>query len=338
MVSDFLQDKYIMGLRSPLEISQQAASLGRKMVQEGVNRVFFVACGAPNKEMASIKYWMDIYSKTIESYLYYPAEFVCQSPAMLDQNSLVIMMSHSGKTPEIVEAAKFIKSFPCKTLSVTMAANSPLAEETENNFCYGQSKASFEAKFVILLAMVSAMMQEKGDWDLHEEIMTGLQAFPNLLAEAEEQSAAKNQEYANRFKNEDFYMTLGSGPCYTTAYGFGVCVMMESLWLKLFVGEAAEFFHGPFEIVDKDIPAIVYLGEDPSRPIGERVVRFLKNHTEKLMIYDSKDFDMSTIPNSVRAILAPYIIGAASNSFVDHLAVWRDHPLSTRRYMGKMDY
>lgn len=338
MVSDLLREKYITGLRSSLEISQQAASLGREMARNGVNRIFFVACGAPNKEMASIKYWMDIYSKKIESHLYYPAEFICQSPAMLDQNSLVVLMSHSGKTSEIVEAAKFIQSFPCKVLSITMAADSPLAKETELNFNYGQSKASFEAKFVILLALVSAMMQETGDWELHEDVMVGLQAFPELLANAEEQFAMKNSEYADGYKNEEFYMVLGSGPCYATAYSFGVCVMMESLWLKLFVGEAAEFFHGPFEIIDETIPVIVYLGEDPSRPIGERVVKFLKNKTDKLIIYDSKDFDMHNIPDSARAILAPYIIGAASNSFVENLAIWRDHPLSTRRYMGKMDY
>ena len=216
---------------------------------------------------------------------------------MLDQNSLVILMSHSGKTPEIVEAAKFIKSFPCKVLSITMAADSPLAKETENHFCYGQSKASFEAKFIILVAMISAMLQEKGDWDLHEDMMIGLQAFPVLLAEAEEQSADINREYANRFKNEEFYMVLGSGPCYGTAYSFGVCTMMESLWLKIFVGEAAEFFHGPFEIVDETIPVIVYLGEDPSRPIGDRVVKFLRIHTEKLMVYDAIDFDLNKIPN-----------------------------------------
>lgn len=338
MGSDFYRDKYLLGLKTSLEISKQSADFGRELVKNGLKRVFFVACGAPNNEMASIKYWMDIYSKTIESHLYYPAEFICQSPAMLDQNSLVILMSHSGKTPEIVEVAKFIKSFPCKVISITMDADSPLGKETENHFCYGQSKASFEAKFIILVAMISAMMQEKGDWDLHEEMMIGLQAFPALLAEAEEQSEEINRDFANRFKNEEFYMVLGSGPCYATAYSFGVCTMMESLWLKIFVGEAAEFFHGPFEIIDEAIPVIVYLGEDPSRPIGERAVKFLKNHTDKLMVYDAKDFDLHIIPDSVRAILAPYIVGAASNSFVNHLAVYRDHPVSTRRYMGKMDY
>lgn len=338
MVSDIYRDKYILGLRTSLEISQQSADFGRELVKNGLKRVFFVACGAPNNEMASIKYWMDIHTKTIESHLYFPAEFICQSPAMIDQNSLVILMSHSGKTPEIVEAAKFIKSFPCKVVAITMDADSPLGKETENHFCYGQSKASYEAKFVILLAMISAMLQENGDWDLHEEIMMGLQAFPILLAEAEEQSEELNREYAKRFKNEDFYMVLGSGPCYATAYSFGVCTMMESLWLKVFVGESAEFFHGPFEIVDEAIPVIVYLGEDPSRPIGERAVKFLKSHTDKLMVYDAKDFDLQRIPDSVRAIFAPYIIGAASNNLVNHLSVLRDHPVSTRRYMGKMDY
>lgn len=338
MVSDIFHDKYVLGLKKALEVSHQAVDFGRELVKNGINRIFFIACGAPNNEMATIKYWMDIHSKTIESHLYYPAEFICISPAMIDQNSLVILMSHSGKTPETVEVAKMIKSFPCKVVSITMDPESPLGKETENHFCYGQSKASYEAKFIILVAMISVMLQEKGDWDLHEDLMIGLEAFPNLLAEAEEQSEEINKEYAKQYQNEEFYMVLGGGPCYAIAYSFGVCTMMESLWLKVFVGEAAEFFHGPFEIVDEAIPVVVYLGEDPSRPIGERVVKFLKSHTDKLLIYDAKDFNLQTIPDSVRAIFAPYIIGAASNSLVNHLSVWRDHPVSTRRYMGKIDY
>ena len=65
MVSEFYRDKYILGLRSSLELTRQSADFGRELVQKGLKRIFFVACGAPNNEMASVKYWMDIYSKTI---------------------------------------------------------------------------------------------------------------------------------------------------------------------------------------------------------------------------------------------------------------------------------
>jgi len=117
-----------------------------------------------------------------------------------------------------------------------------------------------------------------------------------------------------------------------------VCVMMEMQWMHTFTGEAAEFFHGPFEVVLPDVPVLLYLGEDESRPITERVVRFCKKFTEKLLVYDSKDFEMKGVDKDVRAIFAPFVLEAATGRFMEHLSVWHNHPLSTRRYMWKFEY
>ncbi len=56
------------------------------------------------------------------------------------------------------------------------------------------------------------------------------------------------------------------------------------------------------------------------------------------MVYDSKDYEMKGIDPEVRAIVAPFILEAAVGRFADHLAVWHNHPLSTRRYMWKFEY
>lgn len=133
------------------------------------------------------------------------------------------------------------------------------------------------------------------------------------------------------------YVVAG-GPMSTTAYVLGVCVLMEMQWMHVQSVVAAEFFHGPFEIVDETTPLILLVGEDPSRPEAERVVRFCKKYTERLMIYDSRDFAMPGIAEEIRPIVAPMILEAALSRFPAHLAVWHNHPLSTRRYMWKTEY
>jgi fructoselysine 6-phosphate deglycase len=133
-------------------------------------------------------------------------------------------------------------------------------------------------------------------------------------------------------------MITGSGPAYPVAYSLGVCIMMEALWVKMFEGSAAEFFHGPFEIVNSSVPVILFKGEDPSRPVAERVERFCRQYTEKLLVYDSKDYPMIGVPEVVRPVFAPYILGAASVQLAEFLAELKDQPLTTRRYMGKVPY
>src|SRR5258708_5177675 len=113
---------------------------------------------------------------------------------------------------------------------------------------------------------------------------------------------------------------------------------MEMLWLHSYPIEAAEFFHGPFEIVDRRTPLVLILGEDPSRPLMERVLRFCKRFAERRMIYDSRDFAMPGIDPAIRPLLAPYVLQAALKRIAAHLSVRHNQPLSTRRYMWKTEY
>ena len=59
--------------------------------------------------------------------------------------------------------------------------------------------------------------------------------------------------------------TLASGASYGAAYSFAICVLMEMQWYDLQAIHANEFFHGPFEVVDKDSNFIVMIGLDETR-------------------------------------------------------------------------
>lgn len=338
MATDIDRAEFLKSLERSLEEKDRAFQVGVELAKQGVKRVFFVGCGAPNREMGAIKYWMDKDARTLETHLYFPAEFINQAPAKLGADSLVILASHSGTTPEIIAAAEFLKQYPCKVVSVTQFADSPLAKNVPQTFLYGESKNGYHAKFIILMALAAGLMKEAEGWTLSDKVMRSLDALPSALVDTAEANDKRAAEEARLYKDDDFMMILGSGPCYATAYVFGVCVLMEMQWMHTFAGEAAEFFHGPFEVLDQNTPVIVFLGEDPSRPIGERVVRFCKKFTERLMIYDSKDYEMKGIDPEVRAIFAPFILEGAVSRLAERLSVWHNHPLTTRRYMWKFEY
>ena len=231
-----------------------------------------------------------------------------------------------------------MKDFPCKVVGVTQFEDSPLAKNVPYPLIYGKSEHGYFAKFIIIMALLAAVMKEIEDWPLFEKVMTSLEALPSAMLDAQEYNEKQATEDARLYKDDDFVMVMGSGPTYTNAYVFGVCILMEMQWMHTFTGEAAEFFHGPFEVVDENTPVMLFIGEDPSRPVSERVLRFCQKFTERIMVYDLKDYEMKGVDPEVRAIFAPFILEAAVGRFADHLAVWHNHPLSTRRYMWKFDY
>ena len=338
MAIELERKEYISHLEKALALKDTAARLGTELARQGIRRVFLVGCGAPNRELGAIMYFLDRDIKSVEFYLYFPAEFIYQAPAKLDEKCLVVLASHSGTTPEILQAAEFVKPYNCKIAAVTQFEDSPLARAVPGTLCYGKSNHGYMAKFIILIALLAGFVKEAENWKLAEKVLKNLELLPDVLFETALGNDKRAIEEARLYHKDDYFMVLGSGPCYATAYVTGVCVMMEMLWMHIFVGEAAEFFHGPFEVVLPDVPVMVFLGEDESRPIAERVIRFCKKFTERLIIYDSKDFEMRGIEAEIRPIFAPFVLDAAASRLTEHLSVWHNHPLTIRRYMWKFEY
>ena len=132
--------------------------------------------------------------------------------------------------------------------------------------------------------------------------------------------------------------TLGSGICYAAAYAFSTCLLMEMLWINSNPINAAEFFHGPFEIVDDDATFLAVKGVGASRLIDERAISFANRFTQRVHVIDAADFAWGDIEEDLREYLTPPILNGVIRMYADQLADFTGHPLSVRRYMWRMEY
>ncbi len=325
------------GLARAVSLLPEAMALGRTLGPQ-VDRIYLVAHGSANRAMLGLQYWIEHFSPSIEVRRYFPSELMAQNPRRLDERTLVLLASKSGTTPETVAAADWLRDKPCQSVAFSLAGDKPLAQKVPTCFLAGPTDESFIAMFMLMQALVGGILAARDGWPLDEKLLRSLQALPGAVAAAAEQNDARAAEDARIYKDDRILYHVASGPGFTTAYVFGVCILMEMLWMHSYPIEAAEFFHGPFEIVDRNTPLILILGEDPSRPLMERVVRFCEKYTERLMIYDARDFAMPGIDPEIRPIVAPYILQSALKRFSARLSVWHGQPLTTRRYMWKTEY
>ncbi len=337
MATDVNKQAILKGYADVVAGLDAAAQLGRKL-SNGIDRIYFVACGGPNRLMLTLQYWIEHYSTSLEVRRYFPAEFMTQNPARFDERTLIVLGSKSGTTPETLEAANFIKDRGCPTVAITSAADLPLAKAVQHVLLTGPADGATAAQFMLLQAFVGGLLAEKDNWPLFEKLMSSLRHMPQVMADTAEFADRRAAEDARLLKDDRILYHLAAGPVFSTAYVIGVCVLMEMQWMHSVALEAAEFFHGPFEIVDQNTPLILMKGEDPSRPLMDRVERFCKKYTERVFIYDSKDYEMKGIDPEIRPIVAPYVLQAALRRICERLAVWHNHPLSTRRYMWKTEY
>jgi fructoselysine 6-phosphate deglycase len=336
MASDIDTSAILRSYDQALNELDGAAALGRRLAAE-IDRIYFVGCGGPNKAMLTVEYWMEHYSRSLEIRRFFPAEFMTLNPRRLDAKTLVVLGSKSGTTPETLEAAEFLRDKNCQIVGITESAELPLAEAVRTPLLMGANSGG-ASMFMLLQALAGGLMAKKDGWDLFEPLMSSLRALPQVMADTSLANDKRSAEDARLLKDDHILYHVAAGPVFATAYVWGVCVLMEMQWMHSVALEAAEFFHGPFEIVDQNTPIVLIKGEDPSRPLIDRVERFCKKYTERLFIYDSKDYEMKGVDPRIRAIVAPNVLQAALRRISERLAVWHNHPLTTRRYMWKTEY
>ncbi len=305
-----------------------------------VNRVFFVACGGSSSLMYASKYVLDRESEKVDSDLYSSNEFVYRNPRKLNEKSLVILCSHYGKTPETVEAARFAREKGALTVSLTYEADSPLAQVSEYVIVYEDGK---EANYVneapaVMLELVFGLLAAKERNQKFTDVVTSLEILGPILQQEKAKFLPKAKELAKSYQDEKVIYTMASGANYGIAYWFAICLLMEMQWIHSHAVHAGEYFHGPFEVVDKDVPFIVLLGLDETRPLEERSLEFTQKYSEKVVVLDAKEFDLKGVADSVKGYIAPLVLQAVLRQFAEELAEVRNHPLSTRRYMWKVPY
>jgi fructoselysine 6-phosphate deglycase len=314
-----------------------AMAFGREVASR-IDRVVFVACGSPNRAMRGMQYWIEHFSAGLEVRRCFPAEFVAQAPRRLDARTLVILGSKSGTTPETVAAAAFLKDKPCITVGVTQNADSPLGGAVAHRFLIGETPESFLGMAMIVQSLVGGLLAGKDGWPHAEALLRSLAALPEVLADNALAHVERGAADALALRDDRSIHLIGAGPCFTNAYVFGVCILLEMLWIQAIPIDAAEFFHGPFEIVEKGAPLIHILGEDPSRPLAERALRFAGKIGARNFVYDSREMRMPGVAPEIRPILAPYVLQVALKRISANLSLLHGKPLGTRRYMWKGGY
>ncbi len=145
-------------------------------------------------------------------------------------------------------------------------------------------------------------------------------------------------EFAEAYQHEEMFYILSSGATYGHAYGFAICSLMEMQWLNASAVHSGEFFHGPFEITDKDTNFIVLLNEGRTRALDKRVITFLKRYAKKYEVVDARELGIAVLPAAVVEFFNPVLFYSVMCDYREALSKLRNHPLEKRRYMGIVEY
>jgi fructoselysine 6-phosphate deglycase len=306
-------------------------------VARGVDSVFFVGAGGSLTATYPAHFALETAGR-FPVFQLSSDEFNHRRPALLSERSLVITESHTGRTRETLEAARLAKDAGAYTVGISRTPDSELAKIVDAAFAYHSEHTVTAAEHVLLGQLAYALLEYTGVPGDYTGIRAAFDALPDAMHTALEEADAQCADIATALKDEPVTYVLGAGPNYGAAYCFAMCYLQEMQWKHAAAFNAGEFFHGAFEVVTEDVPVILLLGEDATRPMAERARTFLTTYTKKAHLIDSRGLTLPGVPDELRPVVTPFALDAILARLAEHYEAVRQHHLDQRRYMFKVEY
>ncbi|MDD3173381.1 MAG: SIS domain-containing protein [Herbinix sp.] len=312
----------------------------KSIEERDFKHIYFVACGGSLALMTPSKYLVDLYAKKLTADAFNSNEFIYLNPAALGKDSAVILCSQEGKTPETVAAAKFAKEKGATVITLSMVDYSELGNEGEFAVKYGyyETADAIDTSYGAMYLLTAGIIEAQENCPLFNKMVTNLTKITPIINKAKEDFVDKALDFAESCKNSKVLYTLASGSDFSQAYVFSNCYMMEMQWINAIAIHAGEFFHGPFEILEKDSSVVLLMGKDNTRFLEERALKFCSKYVEKIFVIDMNEVDFKDIDEDFVGVMAPLVINNVCRLYSKTIAKVRNHSLDIRRYMHIVEY
>ena len=263
-----------------------------------------------------------------------------QSPPRLN-NALVVGVSQSGQSPDIVSVLEEGRRQNCLTLAITNIPNSPLARTADFvlDIQAGEEKAVAATKTytteLMAIAMISASLtNSKEDWDQLASVST----WARQSLELDEQIA----QMAQRYRYMSQCVVLGRGFNYATAFEWAL-KMKELTYVIAEPYSSADFQHGPIAMVEGGFPVLAVAPNGRVQESMRDMLTRLRKQKDAELVVISDDADALALaqspiplPAHIPEWLTPLVSILPAQLFACHLTQVKGYDTETPRSITKV--
>lgn len=330
--------RYLRIQSGAVGLAEQVDAVVADALGSGVTNVVFAGAGGAGILMQPAAALLRDRS-SFRADVIFPAELVETGSAIVGRETLVVIPSLSGTTPESLAALGHVKAAGARVLVLTGHGDSPLAAKADVALAnFAEDDTSCESFYLQSLLLALSIMARTGALEDHASVVAEVRQLPQLLLDAKAAFEPRAAGLAEAIAARDWHVVTGSGNTWPEAFYYGMCILEEMQWIRTRPVHASDFFHGTLELVEADVSVLLLKGEDSTRPLADRVERFASGLTDRVIVLDTADVELPGISAQTRGLVSPAILSALLERVSAHLEVLRDHPLTTRRYYRRMAY
>lgn len=233
-----------------------------------LKKIFIVACGSAYHAGITGKYVIeDLARIPVEVDL--ASEFRYRNP-ILEEGTLVIIISQSGETADSLAALREAKRQGMKVLGIINVVGSSIAREADNvmytwagpEIAVATTKAySTQLAALYLLALKFAKVRNRLTADRFDQLLASLQKLPEQIQAILDKEVPHIQYMASRFVAVKDCFFIGRGPDYATALE-GSLKLKEISYIHSEAFPAGELKHGPIALIEDGTLVTALLTQD----------------------------------------------------------------------------
>ncbi len=247
------------------------------------------------------------------------------------ERALVVGISQSGQSPDVVTVIGEGRRQGAMTLAITNDPASPLAREAGFAIDLGAgveravaATKTYTAELLVIAALAAALRGESQYTDQ-------LQRLPELMAQALQLESAA-AELAQRHAHLERCVVLGRGFHYATAKEWAL-KLKELVYVMADPYSTADFQHGPIALVEPDFPVLAVVSRGPLYAGTLALLSYLERDSgAKMLVISDGDEALALgsassgaagglrIPPETPEWLSPLIAIAPAQLFCYHLA------------------
>ena len=261
-----------------------------------------------------------------------------QRPPCLD-GALVLAISQSGQSPDIVTVVEEGRRQGALTVAITNEPDSPLAGAAQHTISLqaGPERSlaatkTYTASLMALALLSTALAGAAGP-------MQSLRAVPGFVAEVLASAPAILQA-AERYRYMDACVVASRGYNYATA--FEITLKLKELTYVLAEPYSlADFRHGPMAVVERDFPVVTLVPEGVVAPGLLEFLRQLRERQAEILVISALDEALTmaqtplALPRGLPEWLSPLVAVIAGQIFALGLTLAKgldpDHPRGLRK-------
>lgn len=288
-----------------LDKSPEIAELAKLIRGKRFNSVMIVARGTSDNAAHFLKQLIEV-ELGIPVGLASPSIVTVYGAELNYQGSLVIAISQSGQSPDLITYLTAAKSGGAVTLSLTNDENSPLAKSADYHLdlSAGTEKAvaatkSYTAQLFTSLLLVSMWSSKKID-------------FTNLIKMSEElvKREAELKPVLAELNSETQIVVIGRGYSYCNAKELALKIQ-ETSHIAVQGMSAADYLHGPIAAVTSETRVFLFLPNSSNSEGLVKTVAKLRERTEHLIWIGS-----SELASGSEVVLTGSTVGSEATSTI----------------------